>query len=96
MQYKFSQFTGRLSTPPHLDIPTKYVQYTERPRYQFILETPTSVNDHPHTRARRLGGGKYYAPVPDTLLKKMRLFQVSCGFAWISIFFQDRCYRLDY
>ncbi|XP_071536403.1 cytochrome c oxidase subunit 7A2-like, mitochondrial isoform X1 [Panulirus ornatus] len=68
MRFKFSQFTGRLSAPTPLEIPSKYGKATEGPTIQYMEGTKLTVHNHPAARGR-------YAAVPTALQTKMRIFQ---------------------
>ncbi|XP_069156208.1 cytochrome c oxidase subunit 7A2, mitochondrial [Procambarus clarkii] len=72
MNYKFSNFTGRLSAPSPLDTPTKFGMGPESPALQYMEGTTIPVTD-------RSVRGKKYAPVPEALQAKMRLFQFPNG-----------------
>ncbi|KAK8729844.1 hypothetical protein OTU49_008352 [Cherax quadricarinatus] len=70
MNYKFSNFTGKLSAPSPLEIPSKFGKGADGPTIQYMQGTKIQVTDHP------VPSRGNFAPVPEALKKKMRLFQM--------------------
>ncbi|XP_066976209.1 cytochrome c oxidase subunit 7A-related protein, mitochondrial-like isoform X2 [Macrobrachium rosenbergii] len=69
MKYKFNNFTGRLSAPSPLEIPSRFGKAAENP----IIHYPQGTSF-----AKTLEGPKgFYGAVPRPLLQKMAMFQVN-------------------
>ncbi|XP_066976207.1 uncharacterized protein [Macrobrachium rosenbergii] len=67
MKYKFNNFTGRLSAPSPLEIPSRFGKAAENP----IIHYPQGTSF-----AKTLEGPKgFYGAVPRPLLQKMAMFQ---------------------